>query len=449
MGYLSDTRSISVHEFLGRRFPAMSDGGYPGLVFLLARTADNPALHERFFAEWTDMHDVTRRFLAVITPAPRDVILEHRNPWNGIEHTVRLTGAECLGNTQRLTEPVWNARSAVAMGMRPANDLVLAPTLPGKSQWYHTALTVAAGEMRTFFGVSEALLPCAIFVSIVEHRAFVVALEDTPSLYPLLKRIRIELEPVLTEIDMAEAELAEAKVVRASHQTHVGLLQSKARIIDGQWRDQLARLARDLIELVAGMAGPDAERCRNVAADLASGQELTAEQRASARALAHTLSTARIPGGVPRRLRRAVAKWDAGYPDTHDVAVRMAQAIGEKDAHQRTIARLKARIDDRGRELRLGAALVAAANEFGLTSAGAQGLLPWRKLAWPIEVLARREPNPRQSGVDRATTITANGLHGNFTGNVVQANTISGGVHFHLHSREDCEPTDGQSPADI
>ncbi|MBB2500731.1 MULTISPECIES: AAA family ATPase [Amycolatopsis] len=398
MGFLSGPRQISVRGFLGRRFRTMSDGGYPGLVFLLARTADNPKLHERFFAEWTDMHDVTRRCLAIITPAPGSITLEHQDPWRaGREQAVDLCGVQCLGDTKRLTEPALNARSCTDIDARP--DMVVAPVLPGKLQSYRKALTVAVSEMRTFFGVSEALLPCTVFVSMFERRVFIVALDDMTSLYGFLKRIRIELEPVLNELDMAEAELAEAKVVRAEHHRRVGDLRWKARSVNFEWHAQLARLAQDLLKLTGSLADEEAELCRQVAADLASGQELTPEKRASARTLARRLSEARMHGKMPRRLRRAIAKFEAGYPGTHDVAVRMAQAVGEQDAHQRTIGRLKARIDDLGRELRLGAALVTAAKD------------------------------------------------GTTARNIVQANTI-GTVHFHQHGKERPGPADRQSPAE-
>jgi hypothetical protein len=59
--------NLSVRRFLRLPFGTLSDGGYAGLVFLIARSADAPDLHMKFFREWSDIHHLTGRYLAVIT----------------------------------------------------------------------------------------------------------------------------------------------------------------------------------------------------------------------------------------------------------------------------------------------------------------------------------------------------------------------------------------------
>ncbi|WP_409464824.1 hypothetical protein [Amycolatopsis sp. GA6-003] len=432
MGFVS---YMSVSEFLRRRFRRLSDGGYAGLVFLLARPADSPALHERFFTEWTDMHDVTRRYLAVITPAPSVIRLDSQSPHLREDSPV-IRGVECLSDSRGLNTPAVNAYSKVAMNARQGNEIALAPTLPGEVAGHRDALTVAASEMRRFFGVSEALLPCAVFVCLLERKAVVVALDGTPTLYPLLKRIRIGLEPVLTTIDRVDAELEKAKAARQDHQRRIGDLRTKAQRVGWDWHRQLDRLAQDLSVIAGSLPENDAALCRSVASYLAGTKHFTAEKQASAHALARAFGAAGIHGKVPQRLKRALAKIAAGYPDTHDVVTRLAALADEISALQRRIGQLKTQIDDCERELHLGAALVAAAGEFGIEPVGSQGLLPWRELAWPTEVLAAREPTSRPRSTGAASTTTANRVDGTAGGHVVQAATIHGGVHIHRHTND-------------
>ncbi|MEU9957214.1 hypothetical protein [Streptomyces sp. NPDC050982] len=428
-----------MRSFLRSRFRTLSDGGYAGLVFLLARSADNPDLHRRFFEEWTDMHDLTRRYLGVITPAPSYIRIDERFPMRN-EDGPMVGGLSCLGDDKRLNTPAPGAKSTFRMESRTADERVtITPTLPPSLREHQVALTGAATEMQKFFGISEALLPCAVIVSLQEERAFVVPLNDIFSLYALLKRIKIKLEPVTTKIDMKDAELARAKEARLHlrGKGELGILRQKADATRRNWDAQLDSLADDLAEIARAGKTEDAELCRWMKARLRSAEPLTAEERESARTLLQHLGASGVHGRVPKRLRRTLAKLNAGYPDSHDVMVRFAAVSAEEQSIETRIGQLKAQTDELAQELRLGRAVVDAVRDFGLTPVGPRGLLDWRELTWPTEVMGPLRQTSPERRFPSAPESVVNRLNDTTQGNVVQAGAIHGDVHFHDHTGSD------------
>lgn len=430
MGYAM--RSMPVSAFLRSRFRSLGDGGYAGLVFLLARSADNPDLHRRLFREWSDTHDVTRRYLGVITPAPSAIVIDDRQ-WRSAEFSTAVDGVACLGEQKRLNTPGEYAESTFRMDVRPAEEhMILMPTLARPLREHQDALTAAATEMRKFFGVSEELLPCAVIVSLQEKRAFALALNDVPSLYVLLKQIKIRLEPATTEIDMKDAELARAKEARLALRSDgaLGNLRGKADGLCAAWNRHVTLLASDLVSIAGERTDEDASLCRWMARRLGHDKPLTAEEQESARTLVRLLSEAGIHGRVPRRLRRTLAKLNAGYPNSADVVVQRATLIKEERAIESRIGQLKAQIDELGQHLCLGAAIVDAAREFDLTPVSPQDMLAWRELTWPIEVLA--QPKRARRVLTRVPSSTVENTVAHAAArNIVQAGAIHGDVHFH------------------
>ncbi|WP_160311036.1 hypothetical protein, partial [Streptomyces sp. 150FB] len=370
--------------FLRRPFRSLGDGGYAGLVFVLARSADNPELHRRLFREWSDTHDVTCRYLGVITPAPSGLVPV---PYSGLvidaghwrnEDGTPVEGVSCLGESSRLDTPGGKARSTLRMdawpprreaeGGGPADgavveDVTLLPALTHSLREHQDALTAAAGEMRRFFGVSEELLPCAVVVSLLEKRAYAVALDDVPSLYALLKRVRVELEPVTTEIDRRDAELARAREARRALRSAGarGNLLARADAQQRQWSVRMKRLAADLSGIADQLPGNEAELCRWMASRLADRGPLTEQEDRSAQTLARLLARSGDHRRLPRRLRRALAVHRAGDFGNAELAAQQLAYAAEERAVETRIGQLKAQIDDLGRRLCLGSAVVAAA----------------------------------------------------------------------------------------
>ncbi|MFI6415416.1 hypothetical protein [Streptomyces sp. NPDC050585] len=454
---------MTVGAFLRRPFRSLGDGGYAGLVFVLARSADNPELHRRVFREWPDTHDVTCRYLGVITPAPRCGLVIDAGHWRYEEHATAVEGVSCLGESSRLDTPWPQARSTLRMDAWPprgdaeggcpadgavVEDVTLLPALTHPLREHQDALTAAAGEMRRFFGVSEELLPCAVVVSLLERRAYAVALGDVPGLYALLKRVRVEMEPVTVEIDRRDAELAWAREARHALRSAGtrGDLLARSRAQQWQWSVRIRRLAADLIGIADRLPRDEAELCRWMASRLAEDGPLTEQEDRSAQALARILARSGDHRRLPRRLRRALAVHRAGHFGDAGLAARQVAYAAEERAVETRIGQLKAEIDDLGRRLCLGAAVVAAAQRFGLAPTTTAHVPAWRELAWPVEVLvpAARDV-PQQRG---CCTIGAGGnvVHHSSAGTVLQAGAIHGDVHVHgqpappLPSTEDADP---------
>ncbi|KIF72802.1 hypothetical protein QR77_41800 [Streptomyces sp. 150FB] len=111
----------------------------------------------------------------------------------------------------------------------------------------------------------------------------------------------------------------------------------------------------------------------------------------------------------------------------------MAYAAEERAVETR-IGQLKAQIDDLGRRLCLGSAVVAAAQRFGLAPTTTANVPAWRELAWPVEVLDRAEQKDPQRRGGRTIGAGGNVVHHSSAGAILQARTIHGDVYVHEQS---------------
>lgn len=120
--------NLSVEAFLNLPFRTLSDGGFVGLVFLIARSADDPELHRKFFRERSDIHDLTGRYLAVITPAPGASIGLNEEPFR-TQYGAAVRDVAFLGDWDRLPDLARTSRWSVRMAQpRSAAHTVVAPT---------------------------------------------------------------------------------------------------------------------------------------------------------------------------------------------------------------------------------------------------------------------------------------------------------------------------------
>ncbi|MET7499897.1 hypothetical protein [Streptomyces microflavus] len=372
----------------------------------------------------------------MITPAPSAIVIDDRH-WRRAEFASAVDGVACLGEKERLNTPGANAESTFRMDARPAEEhMTLMPVLTRPLREHQDALTAAATEMRKFFGVSEKLLPCAVIVSLQEKKAFALGLNDVPSLYVLLKQIKIGLEPVTTEIDKRDAELARAKEARLALRSDgaLGNLRERADSLCATWNRHVTRLASELVSIAGERTDEDASLCRWMARRLGQNTSLTDDEQKSARTLVRLLSEAGIHGRLPRRLRRTLAKLNAGYPNSDGVVVRRTALIEEERAIESRIGQLKAKIDELGQHLSLGAAIRDAAREFGLMPVRPQDMLAWRELTWPVEVLAQPERAPSSPEARPTVSTVENSVAHGAARSIIQAGTIHGGVHIHEHA---------------
>jgi hypothetical protein len=373
------TTTYSFRQFLRTSFGTLSDGGYAGLAFLVSRSADAPRLHRGLFQEWSAIHDVTGPYLAVITPAPGGRILLDEELYR-TQYGAVVKDVSCLGGGERISRAV-NRTWASSVRMTDVT-----PSRTASVRRHQDAHTTVVGDMQEFFGISESLLPCAVIVSLHEKSMQCVALDDDSSMYRLLKSIKAEIEPVTTRISRTEQQLAEAKAVRAQfrNEQKIENLRSSMAALNRQWADVKGYLVRDLED--AGLTGDDDALCRWLAERLRTDRPLSGEEQEQARRLVHAL---RGRGRLDKRLRRVLARFNAGYPAGTEVAVRLAAAEAGEEAAQHRVGRVKQDLDSLGRELALGAAVTSAAASLGLAPDGDSGLREWRELTWPITVLAR------------------------------------------------------------
>lgn len=216
----------------------------------------------------------------------------------------------------------------------------------------------------------------------------------------------------------------------------MGNLPGRAESLCANWNWHVARLASELVGIAGERTDEDASLCRWMARRLGQNTSLTDEEMKSARTVVRLLSEAGVHGRVPRRLRRTLAKLNAGYPNGEAVVVRRAALVEQERAIESRIGQLKAKIDELGQRLSLGAAIVDAARQFDLMPISPQDMLAWRELTWPIEVLAQPERAPWGSDARPTASTVENVVAHAAARTIIQAGTIHGGVH--IHERAGC-----------
>ncbi|MFW6690295.1 hypothetical protein [Streptomyces sp. MAR4 CNX-425] len=420
--YSSDA-DLSVESFLSLPFRTLSQGGYAGMVFLLARTADAPELQRGFFQHWSDIDDLTGRPLAVFSPSPEGLHLSAEHPHGFYEpETISVRGvAEAGGHSGRLFMSSRESPGSVRMGtalrggrVRADGDAA-APAGPGPRlvaeatgvrpyglERHQRALTLAVSAMQRFFGIPESLVPCAVIVDLEQRSASAVTLADVGSVYDLLKKIMTRIEHVLPRIDAADAELVAALEARHRLRDLVGRSRAPAANARASWAAQKRRLGADLEAFAGRLAPAEAGLCLRMAERVERDDPVADDERAWVRAVLAALVATGAAGRLPRRLRRTLAGMNGGRPGQDEAPRRLAAAMAEAAANEDRIGRVKSRLDALGRELRLGEAVAGAAAEFGLTGLRDPGLREPRGLAWPLTVLGEPPPHALSHGYERS-----------------------------------------------
>jgi hypothetical protein len=397
---------ISVKEFLHLPFRTLSDGGFAGLVFLLARSADAPELQRRFFRNWADIDDLTGRYLGVFTPAPGHITLSsERATWSSYEPQVLLVdGVQCASNERKLYSSSRVSPWAVRMASerpkvrRPkgqTSTAVATSTPPSPLREHQIALTQAISSMQEFFGIPESLVPCVVVVSLQEQMALAIPLEEDSNVYQFLKKIKTRIEPVLPRIREKELELESAKEARIANRHNIGVRKVAAQAVAKDWERYRVEIAKDLDNVAVRWDGEEARLCRWMAARLRAGEPLGIADRAPSRTLLYLLNRDKASGRLPRRLRRALAKMTAGYLEQQPAVIRLTDAKAEDLGIEQRIGQIKAEMDSMGTELRLADAVTAATQDLNLRREVSTDLLPERDLQWPIKVLSRQPRSPR------------------------------------------------------
>ncbi|NUW40417.1 hypothetical protein [Nonomuraea rhodomycinica] len=398
---------LSVGQFLRLPFRTLSDGGFAGLVFLLARSADAPELQRAFFRDWADIDDLTGRYLGVFAPSPGHIELATGyREWSSHYEPVTflVDGVQCSADGRRLYGSSHGSPWAVRMAAerstargfdRQTPTAISTPTLPGPVRKHQVALTRAVTEMQEFFGVPESLVPCVVVVSLEEKAAFVVPLEESSSVYHFLKRIKSEVESVLSEIRERDERLDALKRARISNRSDLGMRKAAMAAVDREWERHRTALATDLDSISAHWTGEAARLCGWMSGRLHDGGPLTEAERMSARTLMRVLKGGGRLGTLPRRLGRTLGKMARGYPEGHPAVLRLADSRATADAVEREIGHIKRELGLLGKELRLADAVVAAARELNLTLDDPGELPLFRDLQWPISVFSRQS---RSSG---------------------------------------------------
>ncbi|MEO3806666.1 hypothetical protein [Nonomuraea sp. B1E8] len=379
---------VPVGKLLKMSFPTVGGGGFAGLVFVICRSADESQLHLDFLQDWSSIHDLTRRYLAVIAPRPGGSVLLSRHV-GGAGTEVR--DMRFYGNEAKLLEPRW---PTVQMACRyPAPHAIVAPTLVAGKEEHQEAFTILATELRDFFGISETLLPCAVVVSLHEERAVAVELTKHTTVYQLLKLTMVAIEPMSSQIRQKEAELN-----AATQEWHAERRLRPAEVLYREWNWHRAQLARELTQVAGQCDGEAADLCRWMGARLSQRSPLAADEDLRAARLLDLLYAGRF-GTLPKRLRRTLSKMNDGYPEYHRDLTKIMHppeetVIGAAErarVHEEEVRRLKSELDTLGGDIRLIDAVVTAAEGLGLERADSRVLLSWRLLEWPILALALPE----------------------------------------------------------
>jgi hypothetical protein len=370
----------------------VEDGGFAGLVFLVCRAADDPQLYVDFFQGWSSIHDLTGRYLAVITPMPDAGIVVAGPFAGGVGYAVR--DMQLFGESARLQR-----RSSRAVRMDnsdPVPRAFSAPVMPRDEQAHRSVVTRNATELQEFFGISESFMPCAVIVAPQERVAFAVQLANTVTMYGLLKQLKVAMEPAVTRINQAEGELADAR--QAWHRGQRALQElAEAQ----EWSESRHRLARQLTDAAAQVDSDAAQLCDWMSSRLRRDVPLTADEDARGQQLLALLHgkfgalSIRERRRLLRGLRRALNGLNQADPAASSVADPTEDDLRAAEdrvaADHEVVRRLQAEKLRRCRELALGPVVVSATEALGLRQTETQALLGWRRLTWPITAFANPE----------------------------------------------------------
>jgi hypothetical protein len=359
---------------------------FPGLVFLVGRAADDPEVYLAFFEDWSSIHDVTGQLFAVICPKRNAGLLTSGPGPGGLAFAVRdleLRYDE-LGKRTGGEYP-----TPQVLSREEAESLAGVPRRATRT--LRDGLTNSATALQDFFGIPESCLPCVVVVAWEERQGFAVELSSGVTVYDLMKRMKVYLEPVAGRLRRTNAVLAELQRDR----TAVASLR-RAESAYRQWSDHRKYLQDQLERVTASWEGSERALACWMAERLDVSTPLNAEEEAQVERLCAALRVGR-GAKVAKRLRRGLDKLNDGYPRSHpDVRgyahVPEAEIMNATVALQEVDALIAAASADlrtiRG-ELRIGDAVLATAADLGLTPAAEGPLQQWRSFAWPLTVLSR------------------------------------------------------------
>ncbi|HET6707088.1 hypothetical protein [Amycolatopsis sp.] len=281
-----------------------SRDGYAALVFIASRAEGDGVVHRQHLRDWPGIHDLTSRHVAVITPDPGSVAV--------LDRGVAIRGCALFG--------AGRASVADAGSWRPA---AYAPRLPRPLADHATAVTTVATQLQEYFGLTEAILPCAVIVCTREREVVVVGLSRRVTLYGLLKQVKSELEPALARLNRARAELAAhdkamapLDAERARAQAALSAARQRAAtwraavVARRDWAGRRAQLAGELRDLAADVDANTAAQFRWLAERLADDRALGTDEATRAEAL-YTALSSRV-GTLSSRERRSLLRRTRG-----------------------------------------------------------------------------------------------------------------------------------------
>lgn len=390
MGWVTE---VPIRTLLEAPLPP-DQGGYAAVVFVVSRAEGDGLVHRQHLDDWSSIHDLTGRHIAVITPDPSNDI--------DFDRGVVLRGVALFGGLPR--------RLLADRDRRRRRASVYAPSLPMRVEAHATAVTTFATELQEYFGIAEQTLPCVVIVCTRERQVVVVGLTRQITVYGLLKHVKSVLEPHLArlnqvraelercsaELDSARAELAEAR--RRASAWHTALAAHE------EWVDRRARLAVELTALAADADANTAQLLRWLAARLPEDRALERHEASRAETLFTTLHgrvgalSSRERRSLLRRLRRVVAALgtnvtpvpDEPDDDVADLAERVSRRQATHDAVSSAYAAQNC--------LDIVGAVRSAADRFGLDESPS-ALLPWRESRWPVTAFVappHRPPSVRR-----------------------------------------------------
>lgn len=383
MGWVT---SVPVRALLEAPLPP-ERGGYAAQVFVVSRAEGDGVVHRQHLGDWSSIHDLTGRHVAVITPDPERVAV--------VDIGVAVRGFALFGDvaTRLVDASPWP---------RPPT---YAARLPMPVEEHATAVTVVATELQEYFGIPEDLLPCAVVACTRERQVVVVGLSRRITVYGLLKQVKSRLDPQLARLNQIRAELAahlpdetdpvSAELAAAQRRAGVWRAAVAAR---REWVDRRTGLAGELTDLAADVDADTAALCRWFAARLPEDRALAGDEVVRADRLFAVLRSrignlsSRRRGSLLRRLRHVVAALGtdvAPVPEKPDDDLAdLAERAGRAAARA---ARDRAGYDD----LRAAYAATSALDMLGAVRSAAErlglaeshsGLLPWREVRWPVTV---------------------------------------------------------------
>lgn len=376
MGWVTD---VPVRALLEAPLPP-DQGGYAAVVFVVSRAEGDGVVHRRHLGDWSSIHDVTGRHVAVITPDPARLAV--------VDIGVAVRGFALFGDqhgTRLVDAGPW------ARPHRPA----YAPTLPLPVDKHATAVTNAATELQEYFGIAEEALPCAVIVCTREQQVVVVGLSRRITVYGLLKHMKSVLGPQLARLNRARADLqvcarkadrAKAELAAARHRASAWRTAVAAR---KEWADRRAALTVELTDLAAGVGADTAALCRWFAARLPEDRVLDRRDAMRADTLFTTLHSrignlsSRQRQSLLRRLRHVVAELGVNVAtvpeEPDDDLVGLAERASRSQAAYDALSATYSAADG----LDMLGAVRSAADQLGLDESRS-GLLPWREVRWPV-----------------------------------------------------------------